>query len=47
MTEAEAATSVEAVLEVAEQVRSLQRVYQRGVEAVEEEVGLHDHRSQG
>jgi hypothetical protein len=51
MTEAEAAASVEVVLEVAVQARSLQGLYQRGVEAVEEEVGtavcLHAHRSQG
>jgi hypothetical protein len=50
MTGAEAVASVEAVLEVAVQARSLQGLYQRGVVAVEEvgaAVGLHDHRSQG
>ena len=43
MTEAEAAASVEAVLEVAAQAQPLQGLYQYGVQAV----GLHDHRSQG
>jgi predicted nucleotide-binding protein (sugar kinase/HSP70/actin superfamily) len=47
MTEVEAAASVAAVLEVAVQARSLQDLYQRGVETVEEEVCLHDHRSRG
>jgi hypothetical protein len=47
MTGAEAAASVEAVLEVVQQARSLQGLYQREVEEVGAAVGLHDHRSQG